>query len=79
VSERDDPLEPQLTHSVGHGIPADARRMGFDRNTEQGALLALAGSLDPAKRGHKVVAWLLLVAVGVPGVIVLLSTLLRRA
>ena len=79
MTERDEPLEPQLTHSVGYGIPADARRMGFDRNTEQGALLALAGSLDPAKSGHKAIAWLLLVAVIVPGVIVLLSTLLGRA
>jgi hypothetical protein len=79
VSEPEHPLEQQLARSAVHGIPADARRMGFDRNTEQGALLALTGSLDPAKRGHKAVAWLLLVAVVVPGVIVLLSTLVRRA
>lgn len=48
------------------GIPVDARLMGFDRNTEEGALIALAGSLDPAKRSHKVVAWVLLVAFAIP-------------
>ena len=74
-----DPLEPQLVRSTVHGIPADARRMGLDRNTEQGALLALTGSLDPTKRGHKAVAWLMLVAVVGPGVFVLLSTLVGRA
>lgn len=48
------------------GIPVDARLMGFDRNTEEGALIALAGSLDPAKLSHKVVAWVLLVAFAIP-------------
>jgi hypothetical protein len=48
------------------GIPGDARRMGLDRNTEEGALIALAGSLDPAKLSHKIVAWVLLVAFAVP-------------
>lgn len=48
------------------GLPLDARRMGFDRNTEEGALVALAGSLDPAKRTHKVVAWVLLLAFALP-------------
>ena len=49
-----------------NGIPLDARRMGFDRNTEEGALMALAGSLDPRKRSHRVVAWVLLVAFAAP-------------
>jgi len=53
--------------------------MGFDRNTEQGALLALTGSLDPAKSGHKAVAWLLLFSVAGPAVFVLLSMLVGRA
>lgn len=48
------------------GVPVDARLMGFDRNTEEGALIALAGSLDPAKLSHKVVAWVLLVAFAIP-------------
>ena len=79
MDERDDLLEPELAHSAVHGIPADARRMGFDRNTEQGALLALTGSLAPAKPGHKVIAWLMLVSVVCPSVFVLLSTLIGRA
>lgn len=49
-----------------NGIPLDARRMGFDRNTEEGALIALAGSLDPTKASHKIVAWVLLVAFALP-------------
>ncbi len=53
--------------------------MGFDRNTEQGALLALTGSLDPDKPGHRVAAWLMLVSIACPAVFLLLSTLLGRA
>ena len=49
-----------------NGLPLDARRMGFDRNTEEGAMIALAGSLDPRKLSHRVVAWVLLVAFAVP-------------
>jgi hypothetical protein len=48
------------------GIPLDARLMGFDRNTEEGALIALAGSLDPAKLSHKVVAWVLILGFAIP-------------
>ena len=74
-----DPLEPQLVRSTVHGIPSDARRMGFDRNTEQGALLALTGSLDPAKPRHKVIAWAMLLAILSPALFGLLSMLLGRA
>ncbi|HEX6878211.1 MAG TPA: hypothetical protein VF165_21315 [Nocardioidaceae bacterium] len=49
-----------------NGIPSDARRMGFDRNTEEGALIALAGSLNPERRSHRIVAWVLLVAFTAP-------------
>lgn len=48
------------------GIPTDARRMGFDRNTEEGALIALAGSLNPGKLSHKIVAWVLLLGFALP-------------
>jgi hypothetical protein len=48
------------------GISGDARLMGLDRNTEEGALIALAGSLDPRKVSHKVVAWMLLLTFAVP-------------
>jgi hypothetical protein len=49
-----------------NGIPLDARRMGLDRNTQEGALLGLAGSLNPAKLSHRVVAWVLLLAFAFP-------------
>lgn len=53
-------------------IPADARLMGLDRNTEEGALVALAASLDPAKRSHKLIAWVLLVCFVAPMLLLLL-------
>lgn len=46
-------------HSM-HGIPDDARMLGLDRNTEEGAMVAMAGSLSPKKLSHRVVAWLVL-------------------
>lgn len=52
---------------LGHnGIPTDARRMGLDRNTEEGALVALAASLNPGKLSHRIVAWVLLIAFAIP-------------
>jgi hypothetical protein len=47
-------------------MPHDARRMGFDRYSDEGAMIALAASLNPAKASHRVVAWLMLVAIGLP-------------
>ncbi len=57
------------------GIPVDARRMGLDRNTQEGAMIALVGSLKPSKRSHKIVAWLLLLAFAVPTLLNLLRVL----
>lgn len=51
----------------GRRLPADARRMGVDQFTgDTGALVALASSLDAAKRSHRLVAWLLLLVVTGP-------------
>jgi hypothetical protein len=47
-------------------FPVDARRMGFDRYSDEGAMIALAASLDPAKVTHRIVAWVMLVAVTTP-------------
>jgi hypothetical protein len=48
-------------------FPVDAQRLGFDRFTgDNGALLAVAASLDSAKVSHRIVAWLLLLVVGMP-------------
>ncbi|MBY9076779.1 hypothetical protein K1X13_18260 [Nocardioides sp. WL0053] len=69
MREYDEPREEQIHPEVflGHnGIPADARRLGFDRNTEEGAMIAMAGSLDPRRRMHRVVAWVLLLAFVLP-------------
>ena len=46
--------------------PADARRIGADRWSDDAALIALAASLDPAKLSHKIVAWVLLLAITLP-------------
>ena len=50
-------------------LPEDARRLGFDRLTEEGALIALAASLDPAKLSHRVVAWFMLCLIVAPTVL----------
>jgi hypothetical protein len=60
-----------LRHLDALGVPhpydsIDARRVGLDRNTEEGALIAFSGSLRPDKPMHRVVAWVLLVAFGLP-------------
>jgi len=48
-------------------FPLDAQRMGIDRWTgDGGCLIAFAANLNPAKTSHKVVAWLMLLAVTVP-------------
>ena len=50
-----------------HPFPAKDHRLGFDRFTgDNGALLAVAASLDSAKVSHRIVAWLLLLVVGMP-------------
>lgn len=62
----DDDHDPIRDFVGPSGIPADARRLGFDRNTEEGAMIAMAASLDPAKWSHRLVAWLLLVSFVLP-------------
>jgi len=47
-------------------MPADARRMGLDRNTQEGAMIAMAGSLDPAKISHRIIAWVLILVFAGP-------------
>ncbi len=49
-----------------HPFPVDAQRMGIDRWSDNAGLIAVAASLDPAKRWHRMVAWVMLVAVCVP-------------
>jgi hypothetical protein len=68
----DDELKPVVYVSHSKGMPTDAQKLGLDRNTEEGALLAMAGSLSPAKPLHRLVAWALLAAFSLPLVITLL-------
>ncbi|MBD8870014.1 hypothetical protein [Nocardioides donggukensis] len=60
-------LEPHLAHQRLR-MPADQRALGLDSRTEEGALVEFASSLNPARPGHRIVAWVLLVAFGVPAV-----------
>jgi len=57
------------------GVPADAQRLGLDRHTVEGSLLAMAGSLDGARWTHKLVAWLLLAVFVSPLALTLLDWL----
>jgi hypothetical protein len=54
-----------------YGSP-DSRRIGLDRNTEEGALLALGSALRPDRPLHRLVAWVLLAAFGLPALFALL-------
>ncbi|MGH3354647.1 MAG: hypothetical protein ACRDOJ_02040 [Nocardioidaceae bacterium] len=54
-------------------MPEEAELMGLDRNTEEGAMVALAGSLNGRRPGHRVIAWLILVSLAAPVVLSVLS------
>jgi hypothetical protein len=56
-------------------FPLDAQRMGIDRWSDDAGMIAIAASLNPAKLSHKIVAWLMLLAVLVPFVLNLWSEL----
>jgi hypothetical protein len=43
-------------------FPADAQRMGIDRWSDDAGLIAIASSLDSRKLSHKIVAWVMLLA-----------------
>jgi len=57
-----DPYDDELPQPAWKGLPMpeDARSIGLDRNTVEGAWLELASNLDRRKRSHLVVAVLLL-------------------
>jgi hypothetical protein len=66
-----------VRHLDSLGVPHpygshDARRLGLDRNTEEGALLAFSSALRPSNPTHRVVAWVLLAAFGLPALLALL-------
>jgi len=43
-------------------FPLDAQRMGIDRWSDDAGMIAIAASLDSSKRSHKIVAWVMLLA-----------------
>ena len=47
-------------------MPHDAQRMGVDRWSDEAGLIAVAAALDPAKRWHRVAAWVMLIAITLP-------------
>ena len=47
----------------GSPFPPDAQRMGVDRWSDDAGMIAIASSLDSRKLSHKIVAWVMLVAV----------------
>jgi hypothetical protein len=65
--------EPVLHFHHVVALPEDAVRMGLDRNTQEGAMIGMAGSLSAAKPSHRILAWLILVSLTMP----LFMTLLR--
>jgi hypothetical protein len=54
-------IEPEdfLAHNP---FPPDAQRMGIDRWSDDAGMIAIASSLDSSKLSHKIVAWVMLVA-----------------
>lgn len=56
-------------------LSAEHERMGLSRNTEEGALLEFANALNPSRPAHRVVAWIALLALGLPVLLSLLSLL----
>ncbi|MBA3309024.1 MAG: hypothetical protein H0U28_03055 [Nocardioidaceae bacterium] len=67
-----DPLRGEVSVQ---GVPDDARRMGLDRNTEEGALIAMTGSLSPTRLSHKLVAWAILLSFVAPGLLLMLTVI----
>ncbi len=43
-------------------FPVDAQRMGIDRWSDDAGMIAIAASLDPRKLSHKIIAWVMLIA-----------------
>ncbi len=75
-SDDDDDVEPVLHFHHIEALPEDAVRMGLDRNTQEGALMGMVGSLNASKLSHRLVAWVILLSLTVPLLLTLLRTLL---
>ena len=71
MDDREDDDYREMTQHLEsfHGIPDDARMLGLDRHTQEGALVSMAGSLNPSKLSHRIVAWFMLLAFIAPGLL----------
>lgn len=47
----------------GNPFPVDAQRMGIDRWSDNAGMIAVASSLDSRKLSHRIVAWVMLIAI----------------
>jgi hypothetical protein len=65
-NDEDDNIESVAHMPYMEPLPSDAQRLGLDRNTEEGAMIGMAGSLNARKASHRIVAWVLLAAFGLP-------------
>ena len=69
MQEQDEPddTEPELIEPedflARNPFPPDAQRMGVDRWSDDAGMIAIASSLDSGKLSHKIIAWVMLVAV----------------
>jgi hypothetical protein len=54
-------IEPE-DFLAANPFPLDAQRMGIDRWSDDAGMIAIAASLDSRKLSHKIVAWVMLVA-----------------
>jgi hypothetical protein len=75
MAEQWEDEDPSVVPAV-NGIPADARKMGLSRHTEEGALLDFAGSLNATKPSHRLMAWVMLTAFAAPAVLTILAAIL---
>jgi hypothetical protein len=68
MPEHDDPDEADLEliqpedFLARNPFPLDAQRMGIDRWSDDAGMIAIAASLDSRKLSHKIVAWVMLIA-----------------
>jgi hypothetical protein len=69
MREREEPDEDRLEliepddFLPRNPFPTDAQRMGIDRWSDDAGMIAIASSLDSRKLSHRIVAWVLLVAI----------------
>ncbi|MGI8433801.1 MAG: hypothetical protein ACR2LE_03575 [Nocardioidaceae bacterium] len=73
--EPDDDIHPTWSSHSMHALPRDAQLMGLDATTQEGALVAMAGSLNAGKLSHRLVAWLMIACFVLPVLITSLTQL----